>query len=92
MAQDPWFDYAEALLQIAIVLTSVAILTGVHALFWVPPRNRGILALLLMGFCYGLILAQTLGKGASQTPVRAPRHSSGVFRYSSSQKIRRHFP
>jgi hypothetical protein len=36
LAQDPWFDYAEALLQIAIVLTSVAILTGVHALFWVP--------------------------------------------------------
>ena len=36
MQQDPWFDYAEALLQIAIVLTSVAILTGVRALFWVP--------------------------------------------------------
>ena len=36
MAQDPWFDYAEALLQIAIVLTSVAILTGVHVLFWIP--------------------------------------------------------
>ena len=36
MAQDPWFDYAEALLQIAIVLTSVAILTGVRVLFWVP--------------------------------------------------------
>lgn len=36
MAQDPWFDYAEALLQIAIVLTSVAILTGASALFWVP--------------------------------------------------------
>jgi thiol:disulfide interchange protein len=36
LRQDPWFDYAEALLQIAIVLTSVAILTGVHLLFWVP--------------------------------------------------------
>ena len=36
MQQDPWFDYAEALLQIAIVLTSVAILTGAHVLFWVP--------------------------------------------------------
>ena len=36
MQQDPWFDYAEALLQIAIVLTSVAILTGVRVLFWVP--------------------------------------------------------
>ena len=36
LRQDPWFDYAEALLQIAIVLTSVAILTGAHILFWVP--------------------------------------------------------
>jgi hypothetical protein len=36
LRQDPWFDYAEALLQIAIVLTSVAILTGTTALFWVP--------------------------------------------------------
>jgi hypothetical protein len=36
LRQDPWFDYAEALLQIAIVLTSVAILTGAHVLFWVP--------------------------------------------------------
>ena len=36
LRQDPWFDYAEALLQIAIVLTSVAILTGAQVLFWVP--------------------------------------------------------
>jgi hypothetical protein len=36
LRQDPWFDYAEALLQIAIVLTSVAILTGAVVLFWVP--------------------------------------------------------
>ena len=36
LRRDPWFDYAEALLQIAIVLTSVAILTGAHVLFWVP--------------------------------------------------------
>ena len=36
LKQDPYFDYAEALLQIAIVLTSVAILTGAHVLFWVP--------------------------------------------------------
>lgn len=36
LQRDPWFDYAEALLQIAIVLTSVAILTGVHVLFWIP--------------------------------------------------------
>ena len=45
LAQDPWFDYAEALLQIAIVLTSVAILTGVHALFWVP-CGLGVLGIL----------------------------------------------
>ena len=45
LAQDPWFDYAEALLQIAIVLTSVAILTGVHALFWIP-CGLGILGIL----------------------------------------------
>ena len=51
MAQDPWFDYAEALLQIAIVLTSVAILTGVHALFWIP-LGLGVLGILstLNGF------------------------------------------
>jgi len=36
LRQDPWFDYAEALLQIAIVLTSVAILTGAQTLFWIP--------------------------------------------------------
>jgi hypothetical protein len=45
MQQDPWFDYAEALLQIAIVLTSVAILTGARALFWVP-AGLGILGIL----------------------------------------------
>jgi hypothetical protein len=51
MRQDPWFDYAEALLQIAIVLTSVAILTGAHVLFWVP-AGLGILGILstLNGF------------------------------------------
>ena len=36
LQRDPWFDYAEALLQIAIVLTSVAILTGAQVLFWIP--------------------------------------------------------
>jgi hypothetical protein len=51
MQQDPWFDYAEALLQIAIVLTSVAILTGAHVLFWVP-AGLGLLGILstLNGF------------------------------------------
>ena len=33
MQRDPWFDYAEALLQIAIVLTSVAIIAGTPVLF-----------------------------------------------------------
>ena len=45
LRQDPWFDYAEALLQIAIVLTSVAILTGAHVLFWVP-AGLGLLGIL----------------------------------------------
>ena len=33
LERDPWFDYAEALLQIGIVLTSVAIITGKRAFF-----------------------------------------------------------
>ncbi|MEI6382622.1 MAG: DUF4337 domain-containing protein [Betaproteobacteria bacterium] len=33
MKQDPWFDYAEALLQISIVLTSVAIITNRRTFF-----------------------------------------------------------
>jgi len=32
LRRDPWFDYAEALLQISIVLTSVALITGVGIL------------------------------------------------------------
>ncbi len=35
MQRDPWFDYAEALLQIAIVLTSVAIIAGTPLLLGV---------------------------------------------------------
>ena len=34
MRQDPYFDYAEALLQIAIVLISVSIVAGVSWLAW----------------------------------------------------------
>lgn len=45
LQQDPWFDYAEALLQIAIVLTSVAILTGAQILFWIPSA-LGLLGIL----------------------------------------------
>jgi hypothetical protein len=33
LERDPWFDYAEALLQIGIVLTSVAIITGKRTFF-----------------------------------------------------------
>jgi hypothetical protein len=33
LRRDPWFDYAEGLLQLAIVLTSVAIITGRRAMF-----------------------------------------------------------
>jgi hypothetical protein len=35
MRQDPWFDYAEGMLQIAIVLLSVSIIGGVTAFYWV---------------------------------------------------------
>jgi len=35
LRRDPWFDYAEALLQIAIVLTSVALITSVRLLLGV---------------------------------------------------------
>jgi hypothetical protein len=34
MRQDPWFDYAEGMLQIAIVLLSVSIVASVPALYW----------------------------------------------------------
>jgi hypothetical protein len=33
-AKDPYFDYAEVLLQIAIVCSSVAILSGSRPMFW----------------------------------------------------------
>jgi len=35
LKKDPWFDYAEGLLQLAIVLTSVAIITGRHSMAYV---------------------------------------------------------
>jgi hypothetical protein len=34
MLQDPWFDYAEGALQIAIVLLSVSIVASLPALYW----------------------------------------------------------
>ena len=35
LKKDPWFDYAEGLLQLAIVLTSVAIITGRQSMAYV---------------------------------------------------------
>jgi hypothetical protein len=35
MRQDPWFDYAEGALQIAIVLLSVSIIGGIPILYWI---------------------------------------------------------
>ena len=51
MRQDPWFDYAEGLLQIAIVLLSVSILGSIPSLFIVG-SILGLLGLLstLNGF------------------------------------------
>jgi len=34
LRQDPWFDYAEGMLQIAIVLLSVSIIGSISALFF----------------------------------------------------------
>lgn len=46
-AQDPYFDYSEALFQIAIVLCSVAIVAGSVPLLWIG-GSLGIVATLLM--------------------------------------------
>jgi hypothetical protein len=35
LKKDPWFDYAEGLLQLSIVLTSVAIITGRRSMAFV---------------------------------------------------------
>ena len=48
MRRDPWFDYAEAFLQIGIVLASVAIITST------PLLLTGSLALGLLGFVSAL--------------------------------------
>ena len=55
LKQDPWFDHAEALLQIAIVLTSVAILTGAQLLFWIP-AGLGLLGILATANGYFLLI------------------------------------
>jgi hypothetical protein len=47
MLKDPYFDYAEAFLQIAIVLASVAIITGRGALLLAVSAGLGLLGALL---------------------------------------------
>jgi len=42
MRQDPWFDYAEGGLQIAIVLLSVSIVAGLPVLFWAGTALGGL--------------------------------------------------
>jgi hypothetical protein len=41
-ARDPYFDYAEVLLQIAIVLASIAILSGSRPVLWISVGCAGI--------------------------------------------------
>jgi hypothetical protein len=47
MRQDPWFDYAEGALQIAIVLLSVSIIGGIPIFYWVG-SSLGLLGTLSM--------------------------------------------
>jgi len=47
MRQDPWFDYAEGMLQIAIVLLSVSIIGGVAVFYWVG-SSLGLLGFVSM--------------------------------------------
>ncbi len=53
--KDPYFDFAEALLQIAIVLASVTIITGARPLFY-GSLGVGLLGALLMVNGYTLFL------------------------------------
>ena len=47
MRQDPWFDYVEGALQIAIVLLSVSIIGGIPILYWIG-SSLGVLGTLSM--------------------------------------------
>jgi len=47
MRQDPWFDYAEGALQIAIVLLSVSIIGGIPILYWIG-SSLGVLGAVSM--------------------------------------------
>ena len=50
-ARDPYFDYAEVLLQIAIVMASIAILSGSRPVVWISVGAAGLGSLLsLNGF------------------------------------------
>ena len=50
-ARDPYFDYAEVLLQIAIVLASIAILSGSRPVLWISVCCAGVGSILsLNGF------------------------------------------
>jgi ABC-type multidrug transport system fused ATPase/permease subunit len=53
--RDPYFDYAEVLLQIGIVLASVAMLSGKRWAFFVS-LGLGVLGLFLCANGYGLLL------------------------------------
>lgn len=56
MAQDPYFDYGQALLQIAIVLASIAIITGGNVLLGLS-GVLGVLGVLLTANGFTLFLA-----------------------------------
>lgn len=53
LKRDPWFDYSEGILQIAIVLLSVSILASLPLLFWV---GCGIGGIGLVGMLNGFFL------------------------------------
>jgi hypothetical protein len=46
LRQDPWFDYSQSLLQIAIVLTSVGLVMGSAAFFWIA-ASLGLVGVVL---------------------------------------------
>jgi len=55
LKQDPYFDYAEALLQIAIVLISISIVASQRWLAWFGGALGGVGALLMLNGFYLLI-------------------------------------
>lgn len=61
MKQDPYFDYAEALLQIAIVLISVSIIAEVALLTWFGGLLGGLGGLLMINGYFLLVEIPGLG-------------------------------